>query len=159
MQAYTLFTAPALFIVTALFWNYLYVYRSRFKPRWLVIIVLFLLIALPIRYSIERIKPFAISERNPKWAKEIRELKNHITNEEQTIIFNSEYPIETMFYTVCIAYSKIPDSLTLATLKEQGYTLFIRSELDKDLIVDDSQEMDIILTEYKTRYRRVKLDE
>ena len=56
MQGYTLFTAPAIFIVTALFWQYLNIYRRRFKYKWVILTIQILLIALPVRYSIERLK-------------------------------------------------------------------------------------------------------
>jgi len=63
-------------------------------------------------------------ERNPKWAKDIRLLNQQITD-KKVIIFNSERPIETMFYTNFIAYSSIPDTLEIKNLISQGYALYI----------------------------------
>jgi 4-amino-4-deoxy-L-arabinose transferase-like glycosyltransferase len=149
MQAYTLFTAPAIFIVTALFWEYLYAYRDRFKYKGFIIGVLILLIALPVRYTIERIKPFTIRNRNPQWAQELRALGRHVNNE--TVVFNAEHPIETMFYTDCVAYPGIPDSLILSNISQEGYTIFERREtLDN---VNTTQEgEDIVLTGYYAHY-------
>lgn len=154
MQAYTLFTAPALFIITALFWEYLFVYRKRFKYKGLIIIILFLLIALPVRYSIERIKPFAIRERNPQWTKELRELNEQLGDDKEILVFNSEHPIETMFYTDYVAYSTIPDSSTLSYLDKKGYEIYIRKKMNTELKNNGNQKDDIILTGHNTRYSK-----
>lgn len=125
MQCYTLFTAPAIFIITALFWHYLYTYRNQFKYKWLSYIVLFLLIVLPLRYSFERIKPLLrYNTRNPQWTEDIKQL-NKIDNSTKKIIFNTESPIEIMFYTDFIAYKNIPDSETLNDLLLKGYKIYI----------------------------------
>jgi len=154
MQAYTLFTAPALFIITALFWEYLYVYRNRFRYKGLIILVLFLLLALPIRYSIERTKPFVIRERNPQWTKEIRELSKQTGDHSDIVIFNSEYPIETMFYLDCAAYSTTPDSLTLSDLHKKGHAIFIRKEMDAEPEKSDMENTDILLAGPGVQYIR-----
>lgn len=156
MQAYTLFTAPALFIITALFWEYLFIYRKRFNFKGLIIIILFLLIALPIHYSIERIKPFAIRERDPQWTKELRELNKRIDDTAKIVIFNAEHPIETMFYNDCVAYSTTPDPFTLNDLDKQGYKIYIREEMKNESENYDNQNLDIILIGHNTQYRRWK---
>lgn len=156
MQAYTLFTAPAIFIMTALFWEYLYFYRKRFRFKGIITVILLLLIMLPIRYSIERIKPFEKRERNPQWTQELRELGRYLIDEKNTVIFNSEYPIETMFYTGCVAYSVTPDSLLLSEIKNKGYTIYIRNELDIENADMADKKNDIILTGYNTRYSKWK---
>ncbi len=126
MQAYTLFTAPAIFMVTALFWDYLYAYRNQFKYKGWVVVLLVLLLALPIRFSLERIKPFSLSSRNPLWSQELKALANQSFNKENTVIFNTEHPIETMFYTHCIAYEGIPDTKTLDEIYKKGYRIYLR---------------------------------
>ena len=65
MPGYILFSSAAIFIMTAMFFYELKSYKTKFKS--LKNLILILLIALPIRYSIERIKPFSIRERNPAW--------------------------------------------------------------------------------------------
>jgi 4-amino-4-deoxy-L-arabinose transferase len=154
MQAYTLFTAPSIFIITGLFWHYLYQYRNRFRARWIIVTVLILLLALPVRYSIERTKLFINRERNPQWAKELRTLNTALDSKQQIVIFNAELPIETMFYVDCTAYSNIPDSLTLKLIEAQGYTILIR-----DIVTGDSELIkrnlnDIILPEYNIVYKQ-----
>lgn len=124
MQAYLLFTAPAIFIITAEFWFTLYLNRKNFRWRWLTYLVLFLLIALPIRYTIERIKPFENKERNPKWVTDLKELNNK-SNFNRAVLFNYDKPIEAMFYTNLIAYSTMPDKEIINNLIRKGYKVFV----------------------------------
>ena len=143
MQAYTLFTAPAIFIITALFWQFLYIYRNRFKYKWIINIVLFLIIALPIRYSIERIKPFESRDRNPQWVQDLKHL-NKIYNGKKNIIFNVDYPIETMFYTDFIAYETIPNKNTIEELKLKGYNIYINDNEDLTDELKNLKDIEII---------------
>ena len=85
MQAYIIFTAPVIFIATALFWHYLYVYRDRFRFRLIPWVVLILLLALPSRYSLERITPFTVQENGPSG---MNELKNIEPEGNNYVIFN-----------------------------------------------------------------------
>ncbi len=144
MQNYTLFTAPALFIITALFWDYLYQYRNRFKQKWLIYTMLFLLIALPVRYAIERIKPFDNRDRYPQWVKEIHNLDVH----DKVVLFNTKYPIETMFYTDCIAYSRIPDNRTILKLIEDGYDVQIIDDGNLDTRLSELNDIKILKTSH-----------
>ncbi len=125
MQGYTVFTAPAIFIVTAVFWVYLKRYISKFRYRWMVQLVLFLVLALPVRYSIERIKPFDHRDRNPEWARELKALN---IDDPKTILFNTRHPIEAMFYNNCVAYEHTPEPKVLERLKAMGYTIIILEE-------------------------------
>lgn len=118
MQGYILFTAPAIFIITGLFCYYLY-FKKNTLTKWGSYFAIFLLLGLPVRYSIERIKPFEKREREPLWAKRIKQ----IDCPDNTVIFNIERPIETMFYHDCIAYSKLPNISTLKRLKNEGYSI------------------------------------
>lgn len=126
MRAYTIFSAPAIFIITALFWKYLMYYRNRFRYKWLIVAILILLIGLPVRYSIERTKLFAVMDRNPQWAKELRTLNRQTKAMDSVVVFNAERPIETMFYSNCTAYFDIPDASKLQQLNHEGYTILIR---------------------------------
>lgn len=126
MQAYSIFTAPAIFIVTALFWNYLLVYRSRFRHRWIPLALMFFLLALPVRYSLERIKPMVRERQNQAIAYEIKSKDRTSMIGEKTILFNTPYPIETMFYTCCVAaYPFTPDASTFGELSDQGYHIIV----------------------------------
>lgn len=124
MQAYTLFVAPAFFIITSQFFVYLYRNNTLFYYRWIGFLVLVLLILLPFRFSIERCKIFQVVERKPAWVVELKSFNINIIN-EQTVIFNYSRPIEAMFYTKAVAYESIPDSLTIINLQRKGYKIFI----------------------------------
>ena len=123
-HTYLMLSAPAYFLITAWFWYYLKEAYVRKNFRWLKYVVLWLLIILPIRFMIERIKPFERLDKDPAWATELRNLNSQIL-EKKVVIFNSERPIETMFYTNFTAYSGVPDSSTLQAFTSRGYTAYI----------------------------------
>ncbi|NRA11171.1 MAG: glycosyltransferase family 39 protein [Crocinitomicaceae bacterium] len=122
MQGYTLFTAPALFLLIAFYFHYLKFNLSKFKQKWLVVAVLIALIALPIRFSLERLKPFNKYERNPAWIVAIKKLD--LGESDKTVIFNTDHPIEVMFYTDYTAYTQIPSNRILDSLSNQGYKIY-----------------------------------
>jgi len=152
MQAYTLFTAPAIFIVTALFFVYLGRFRKRFRYRVLIVLVQLFLIALPVRFAVERIQPFTNRERNPEWTRELRELDSRLSNRERTVIMNSSHPIETMFYTSCTTYSGIRDHKTLVSMRDRGYTILIRQDLDDQITDRTGTARDILLPGFRVAY-------
>lgn len=123
MQAYILFTCPALFMITADFWFVLVSYRTNHRLKWLFNLILFLLIALPIRYMIERVKPFNVSDRNPQWVKDLRKLS--ALEIKNGVLFNYENPIEAMFYTNLTVYPNIPDKAVVEGLISQGYYVLV----------------------------------
>ena len=123
MQAYLLFASPALFIMTAEFWHMLAAYRKNHRLKWIFNLILILLIALPIRYSIERIKPFDKTDRNPQWVKDLKTLNE--SKFKKGILFNYSNPIEAMFYTDITVYQNIPENNILKDLQQKGYTILI----------------------------------
>jgi 4-amino-4-deoxy-L-arabinose transferase len=127
MQAYTLPAAPVVFMITAYaFYQFLaYASQKQIIYKRFVQFICIALLALPLRYSIERIKPFENHLEIPGWMASINELKQSPHNTPKTVIFNSQHPIETMFHTQCIAYSHIPDSATITTLTLKGYSIKI----------------------------------
>ncbi len=123
MQAYILFTCPALFMMTADFWYMLSEYRINHKLKLLFNFILFLLVALQIRYTIERIKPFEKSDRNPQWVTDLKKL-----NDKKCfngILLNYDKPIEAMFYTNLTAYPDIPEKKIIIDLIEKGHSIII----------------------------------
>lgn len=129
LQGYILFCAPAIFIGISLFYYHLKNQKTSLK--WLQKIVLLLLIILPIRYSIERIKPFDNMERTADW---ITEIKAFETKQKgiKTVILNSKYPIETMFHTDIIAYEWMPSLSNIHRLDSLGYSIYIDNHLPVD---------------------------
>lgn len=128
MQGYLLFTAPALFIITAAFFFELVNFRLTHKPKWLYNLILALLIILPIRYGIERMKPFENYDRNPNWVTELKQLNGR--NIQNGILFNYENPIEAMFYTDLIVYPILPSKEKIEQLINEGYQILINDKGD-----------------------------
>ena len=126
MQGYILFTAPALFIMTSEFFFMLFNYGKDHKLKWLFKLVLVLIIALPVRYGIERIKPFEFRDRNPQWVLDLKELNNE--NIDRGVLINYGNPIDAMFYTDLVAYSYIPEERIITDLMQEGYTVIVNDD-------------------------------
>jgi 4-amino-4-deoxy-L-arabinose transferase len=126
MVAYTVPAAPAVLIITAkaffAFKKYAYTF---IKFRWLLLLISYGFILLPVRYSLERISPFVKKERNPEWNKRIDEFSLTNLNRPKTILFNCAHPIEMMFKTDCTCYDYIPDSLVIQRLKNENYNVVV----------------------------------
>jgi len=123
MQAYTVFAAPALFLLIAYFFYYVKRTAKKWRPKWLPAVCLFLLVAQPLRYSADRLRFFRAYERKPEWATAIKQLKNKLP--ANSVIFNHPRPIEVMFYTNSIAYRRLPSREELDLVKQKGYTVAI----------------------------------
>jgi 4-amino-4-deoxy-L-arabinose transferase-like glycosyltransferase len=124
MQGYVMMSAPAIFIIDAwAFWTF----KDNLKDssyRILKIIFLILLIVLPIRTSIERIRPFTNTDRNEAWAVRLRELNRQIP-QSNAVVFNVSHNIEAMFYCNFTAYPFIPTKEQITISSEKGYSVFI----------------------------------
>jgi len=132
MQNYILFIAPALFLITAGFYYEVLKYRAEHKYKWIFSLILILLIALPVRYTIERTKAFENRDRNTQWAQDLRDLNDKMIG--KAVIFNYDRPIEAMFYTDMIAYNSLPEKNVVDNIIEKGYTVIINN---KDKIPED----------------------
>lgn len=133
MMGYLLFTAPALFIITSEFWLMLSAYRTNNKFKWVFNIILILLVALPLRYTSERLKPLEDNTRKPGWKIALEKLDDKKI--AKGVLLNYDRPIEAMFYTDLVAYPSLPDKKTLTGLIGKGYKVIIN---DKDGNVPDS---------------------
>ncbi|MCX6286508.1 MAG: glycosyltransferase family 39 protein [Bacteroidetes bacterium] len=136
MIGYIIFTAPAIFIITGIFCQYLY--RYRYKYTWLIYTIILLLLALPVRYCIERVSFFEIRERRHQWAIDLKALKKNIHDERKTVIFNTAHPIEAMFYTGATAYPEIPEINVLGELRKKGFNIIV---LDKGDLNNDVRKL------------------
>ena len=87
-----------------------------------------LLLALPVRYSIERLKPFKNTERNPQWTRQLRELGSE--GYKNVVMFNYPNYIEAMFYTGFTVYDRFPDQNVISELITRGYTVIINDKGD-----------------------------
>jgi 4-amino-4-deoxy-L-arabinose transferase-like glycosyltransferase len=124
MPGYIMLSAPAIFIILSwAFWTV----RDNLKTssyRILKIIFLVLLVLLPIRTAIERIRPFQQSNRNEQWAVSLRGLNKQIP-QSNAVVFNLEHNIEAMFYSNFIAYPFIPSKEQIQIAVEKGYAVYI----------------------------------
>lgn len=120
---YILIVAPAVFMMIAYYFCHLYEIRNSYKYKWLLWTILVLLILLPLRYMVERTKPFSSVNRNPLWAADLRTLNEK--NIQNGVLFNYNKPIEAMFYTNLNAYSSTPEIDKLLELKNKGYKILI----------------------------------
>lgn len=118
--------APAMFILTATFFQAIRGKQAFRLPRILAHVLLFLLIALPVRYSIERVKPFHEKDRFPLWVTGLKSLNTDTI--ENGVLFNYDAPIEAMYYTNLIVYHTLPDLETILKLQREGNTTIINDK-------------------------------
>ena len=126
MQGYLLFTSPALFLMTSEFFLMIVNYRNQHGRKWIFNVLLILLIALPARYMIERVKPFQTTERRLQWITDVKSLDQEMT--EQGVLFNFNKPVEAMFYTDLVVYRQIPTLEVLSELTGEGYRIIINDD-------------------------------
>jgi len=128
MQGYLLFTSPALFMISSAFWYRLYTYKNDIKPenkiwlKWGISLLLIFFIILPVRYCLERVKPFK-KDRSPQWVSDLKNMKQR--NLKNAVLFNYSRPIDAMFYTDLTAYGNIPDTSMVKAIMQKGYTVLI----------------------------------
>jgi 4-amino-4-deoxy-L-arabinose transferase-like glycosyltransferase len=136
LPAYPMIAAPAVFLMISYTWWWL-----QPKKHWLITVLLILMIALPVRQTINRIKMFSDRERNPQWAQDLRSLKDKIgDSKEPIVLFNTEHPIEAMFYLPNVtAYSGLPGPIQERQLVEEHYRVLL---LNGAQIVETSRRED-----------------
>lgn len=144
MQAYMIFTAPAIFITTALFYHYLMLYGNRFKYPRLMYFVALLLLILPIRYTFERAKPLQDRDRYPAYVRELHEFDKSHKNDNNLVIFNTRRPIETMFRLDHPAYNYVPERSKLDSLMHEGYHLVFVNVPDLKQCFDDEDHVSFV---------------
>ena len=122
MAGYVMTAAPAIFLIEALFWLWLLDLDPRTWTVWrqgLRWAVLALLIVLPLRYTVERLKLSPNYDRKPAWVRAMRQLPNRI-GPGKVVLLNVDRPIEAMFYTPYIAYAKMATPQQIADLRREG---------------------------------------
>ena len=124
MPGYVMMSAPPILMMIAwTFWDAAD-RLGKLKYRKTAIVALALLIILPVRYTIERVKPFSAEERNPAWAKELRGLQGCI-GWSKAAVFNVEHNIEAMFYARVSAYPFVPDQHQIDEAMRRGFRIFV----------------------------------
>jgi hypothetical protein len=111
--------------------------------KWFFNLLLIFIIALPVRYMIERVKPFDQTERRPQWVVDLKNLdERHINN---GVLFNYENPVEAMFYTDLAVYQILPEKEKIVNLMEKGYSVIIN---DNGRITEDVRALPGIAIEH-----------
>jgi 4-amino-4-deoxy-L-arabinose transferase len=128
LQGYTLFSAGALFLITALFIDALLRKELISRLNWLRTGFVVVMLLLPVRYCIERLKPFQSIEDMPQWQENIVRFSHRIEGVDKVVVFNTGHPIEYMFHTDVTAYRRLPNDKVLDSLESIGYSIYIGSE-------------------------------
>jgi 4-amino-4-deoxy-L-arabinose transferase-like glycosyltransferase len=150
LGGYVMLAAPALFIVEAAFWCWLWDRRSGNPFRYLAAerrgqspgptsegrawagragaalhwAALALLLLLPLRYTVERMKIRPAYDRNPAWARALRALPGRL-GRGPLAVFHLDQPLEAMFYTPYVAYEGVPTPLEARALLASGYRVVV----------------------------------
>jgi len=126
MAAYTIMSAPAIFIITAVAFDY-FRRRVMFGSRFVGTAIAYCFILLPVRYTIERVKPFEQVNVDPEWNRDIEEFAGSRYDAANTVVFNCPHYIEMMFKTKCICYETPPRCSNHESAKK-CWILFINSK-------------------------------
>ncbi len=137
MQGYVLFTAPAHFMILAIFLGFLF---SRFKTRfgWFLKLIFAAVLLLSLRYAYERARFSRPPESASAVAREIKALSAGL--DEKTVVFNTPWFIEFMFYSDVIAYERTPSEEDLKKLETKGFTIKMAAEENGRLVLKDRTE-------------------
>ncbi len=127
---YVMITAPAVFMMVSLFWWHV-------RDRWLTarrwrfagILVLVLLVGLPARFCIERVKPIGGPQWHAEWAQSFRKMGREFQG-TRAVVFNTRRPIELMFYSSLVAYPQIPTEAEIGICRQQGYGVLLLDDGD-----------------------------
>jgi dolichyl-phosphate-mannose-protein mannosyltransferase len=113
MENYVMPAAPAIALMVA--WSAVQLWRA--QPRWSLVLAA-ALVLLPVRYAIERWKPFHQFGEEREVARALRGLPSG-----RVLVVAAKHPIEAMFYGDRAAYSELPDAPTLERLRREGWQI------------------------------------
>jgi hypothetical protein len=124
MPGYVMISAPVVFMMLAYAVLDINERARSARHRWAALVLLAALMLLPVRYTVERIRPIRDEPRNPAWARELRELSSRIAP-GKSVVFNTEHPIEAMFYTHVTAYAGIPTPREIDLCRARGFQVYV----------------------------------
>jgi 4-amino-4-deoxy-L-arabinose transferase-like glycosyltransferase len=113
LENYVMPAAPAVALMVA--WAAVELWRER--PRWMHLLAASLVL-LPVRYAVERWKPFRRFEEERAVARALRALPSG-----RVLVVGARHPIETMFYGDRAAYAEVPQAATLERLRAEGWRI------------------------------------
>jgi Dolichyl-phosphate-mannose-protein mannosyltransferase len=139
MPGYVMVAAPALFLMQAHFWCWLFDRRASMTARWQRIATTTLLIALmalPARYLLAPTNVFERRDRDPASTRELRTLQERLRLRD-AVIFNMPSPIEAMFYSPYTVYAQLPTSEQVDALNANGIAIVLYEPAGTRLQVPD----------------------
>jgi hypothetical protein len=128
-EVYTLISSTPIFIVIALFTFYLSRISVNFNLiyRRVAITAVTIILLIPIRYSLERIKPFEPRFVKQDWRISIEAFRNKLTIPiDSVILVNDPNYIETRFYYDIKSYNFLEKS-DLEILLSKGFKIYQRT--------------------------------
>jgi 4-amino-4-deoxy-L-arabinose transferase-like glycosyltransferase len=124
MPGYIMMSAPAIFMLLAHQCGDILEQSRGTRLRVPALIMVALLIVLPVRYCMERAKPFSRNDRDPRWAQELRALPQKL-RPGRAALFNVQHEIEAMFYAPVTAYRFVPTRAQVAEARRQGFRVYV----------------------------------
>jgi 4-amino-4-deoxy-L-arabinose transferase len=127
MPAYVMLAAPALFLIQADFWLTLQQWRTAETRSWRKVpltVASVVLAVLPARHLLSPTGPLEARERDPQWARDLRDL-NQTVGPGKAVIFHIPAAIEAMFYTPYVVYENLPTSGQIESLRNRGYRVYV----------------------------------
>lgn len=120
MPGYILPVTVPVLAITALFWVVLERSVRRWSQnRWIGYVVLVGLLALPVRYCTERLKPTQDLSSAAALKAQYRSLSD--PGGRTTVVLGCSDPYQAMFYSDCIAYSRQANASVVDSLEHRGY--------------------------------------
>jgi len=122
MVCYTMFAAPALFVIPAAF---VAATCDRVAPRFRTALaaLLLLLVAVPLPDLKETLFPTGRQAEQRRWTAALKRLAKSVPD-ARAVFFNAP-PIETMFYTSGTAYRGLPTNDQVDELTARGYRVYV----------------------------------
>lgn len=127
MPAYVMTAAPAVFLIEAEFLVWLWTARASAGDAWrrrVITATTVLIATLSVRALLSPTGPLEYRERNPQWARDLRDL-NLAIGDGKAAVFNVPSPIEAMFYTPYLAYPGAPSGEQVDMLEARGYRVYV----------------------------------
>jgi len=131
MPAYPMVAAPAFCLILA---DVVAMARERLRAttdrriRWALIGLVVVTLGLPVRYGLERVKPFRAAARKGAFVERHRALAPQL--DDGSVVFNEPHPIELMFRTGATAYAETPDRDVIDDLLVSGRTVVVIEDGD-----------------------------
>lgn len=126
-ETYLLIAAPAFFLLTAYWTRRGWLRFQRYRSYgWGLLAVL--LLALPLRYGMERTKLFTPCDRRPEWRDRIDGYAQQIRADgptENAALFLFDHANEMMFYTGITSYGVLPTDAEIEDLKAKGWRVYV----------------------------------